>query len=433
MIWNPEYETMPRPRIEEIQLARLKAIIKWTTEKVPYFKKKMKKIGLHPRDIRSLSDITKLPFTDKEDFNKNYPFGLLAVPLDIAVRIHSSSGTKGNPTVVAYTKGDITTWAELTARISVAGGANSSDIAQISFGYGLFTGGFGLHYGLERVGVTVIPLSAGNTERQIKLMKDFGATILISTPSYALYIAEVGKELGIDFSKLPLRIGLFGAEPFSDHMRAEIEKRLCLSATDNYGLTEVMGPGVSGECENKDGLHINEDHFLVEIIDPVTEKVLPLGEEGELVITTLTKEALPVIRYRTRDITRLKKEMCTCGRTFRRMEKVKARTDDMLIIRGVNVYPSQIENVLLEVEGIQPHYQLIIKREGKLDQLQVNVEVSDEIFPDEMKKLVEFEKNIEERLFTTLGLKAQVKLVEPKTIERTTGKAKRVLDYRQKN
>ncbi len=407
MIWNPEYETMPRPKLEELQLARLKSTTKWAYNHIDYFKKKIKKAKLSPSNIKSLDDIHKFPFTDKEDFAKNYPFGLLAVPLDRAVRVHSSSGTKGLPTVVAYTRGDITTWAELTARIAVAGGATSSDVAQISFGYGLFTGGFGLHYGLERIGVTVIPLSSGNTERQVRLMQDFGSTILISTPSYALYIAEVGEEMGIDFSKLPLRIGLFGAEPCSDLMRVEIEKRLNIIATDNYGLTEVMGPGVSGECQEKDGLHINEDHFLFEIIDHKTGENLPMGEEGELVITTLTKEALPVIRYRTRDITRLKLDPCPCGRTFMRMEKVQARTDDMLIIRGVNVFPSQVESVLLEIEGIEPHYQLIVEKEGALEQLQVNVEVSEEIFPDEMKKLVEFERKIESELYTNLGLKSK--------------------------
>jgi phenylacetate-CoA ligase len=431
MIWNPEYETMPRDKLRELQLKRLNNVIKWAYNNVPFYQDRFAKAGIKPGLIKSINDLAKLPFTTKEDLRDNYPFGFLAIPLDQVVRVHASSGTTGQPIVVGYTRGDLNTWAELTARIATAGGATARDIAQISFGYGLFTGGFGLHAGLERIGATVVPMSAGNTERQILIMQDFKVTVLVSTPSYALYIAEVGQEMGVDFSKLPLRVGLFGAEPCSEKMRQEIEERLGISATDNYGLTEVIGPGVSGECQEKNGLHINEDHFIPEIIDPSTGEVLPPGEEGELVFTTLTKEAFPVIRYRTRDISALIEEPCPCGRTTIRMKKVRARTDDMLIVRGVNIFPSQIENVLMEVEGTKPHYQIIVERKDSLDTIQVKVEVCSEIFQDTMKKLVELEKAIAEKLYAVLGLKVDVKLVEPKTLERTTGKSRRVVDLRK--
>ena len=431
MIWNEEYETMPRAGIEELQLHRLQSAMKWAYDQVPFYHHRFKEVGLSPKDIRNLDDLRKLPFTTKDDLREGYPYDMFAVPLDKVVRIHSSSGTKGKPVVAGYTKGDINTWAELVARIVSAGGVVAKDVAQISFGYGLFTGGFGLHYGLERVGATVIPASAGNTQRQIVLMEDFGTTVLVSTPSYAIYMAEVGKDMGIDFSKMPLRVGLFGAEPCSERLRQEIERRLGIAATDNYGLTEVMGPGVAGECLEKNGLHVNEDHFIVEVIDPQTGEVLAPGEEGELVFTSLTKEAFPIIRFRTRDISRLIPEPCPCGRTFIKMAKVSRRTDDMFIIRGVNVFPSQIEEVLMEIEGIEPHYQIILDRHKGLDELKILVEVSERIFPDAMKKLVEFEESAKDKLRSTIGINAKIKLVEPKTIERTSGKAKRVIDNRE--
>ncbi len=429
-IWNPDYECLPREKLREIQEQRLQWVVKWVYEQVPFYRKRFEESGVRPRDIKKLEDIVKLPFTTKDDLRENYPYGLFAVPLDRVVRIHSSSGTTGKPVVVGYTRGDLNTWAELTARIATAGGVTPSDVCQISFGYGLFTGGFGLHYGVERIGASVVPISAGNTERQIMIMKDFKTTALICTPSYALYIAEVGKEMGVDFSELPLRLGLFGAEPWSEGMRKEIEERLGISATDNYGLTEVMGPGVSGECEVKNGLHINEDHFLVEVVNPQTGEPLPPGEIGELVFTSLTKEAFPIIRYRTRDLSYLIDEPCPCGRTLIRMAKVRGRTDDMVVVRGVNVFPSQVEAVLTEIEGVEPHFQIIVDRKKALDVMEVWVEVSEEIFPDAMRKLVEFEKKVEERLQSVLGVKAKVKLVEPKTFARTAGKAKRVIDRR---
>ncbi len=430
MIWNREYECMPRDKLEQLQLKRLQSTIKWAYEQSPFYRERLNAAGVKPVDIKSLEDLKRMPFTTKDDLRDTYPFGMFAVPLDEVVRIHSSSGTTGKPIVVGYTRGDMNTWSELTARIATAAGAHAKDIAQMAFGYGLFTGGFGMHAGLERIGATVVPVSAGNTERQVMIMKDFGSTVLVCTASYALYIAEVGKEMGVDFSKLPLRLGLFGGEPLSDSMRRGIEERLCISATDNYGLTEVLGPGVSGECEEKNGLHVNEDHFIVEVIDPDTGMSLGPGEMGELVFTSLTKEAFPVIRYRTRDLSRLIPEPCPCGRTNVRMEKVRARTDDMLIVKGVNVFPSQIESVLLEIEGVEPHFQIIVDRVGAMDQLEVLIEVTEEIFPDKMRQIVEFQDHVASRLQSVLGIKAKVRLVEPKTIERTTGKAKRVIDRR---
>jgi len=430
MIWNPEYECIDRNKLRELQLKRLQTLIKWVYNEVPFYRNKLSDAGVKPQDIKSLEDVAKLPFTTKTDLRDNYPFGMFAVPMENVVRVHSSSGTTGKPIVVGYTRADINTWSELTARVAMAGGATSKDIAHVAFDYGLFTGGFGMHAGLERIGASVVPVSTGNTERQIMIMKDFGTTVLVSTPSYALHIAEVGESMDVDFSKLPLRVGLFGAERCSEKLRKEIESKLCISATDNYGLTEVMGPGVAGECEVKNGLHINEDHFLVETIDPETGERLPEGSEGELVFTTLTKEAFPVIRYRTRDLTRLLMDPCGCGRTIARMEKVKGRTDDMLIIRGVNVFPSQIESVLFEIEGIEPHYQIIVDRKGAMDLIRVLVEVSSDIFAGDMKELMAFERKVEAKLQTVLGIKVDVKLVEPKTLERTSGKAKRVIDKR---
>lgn len=430
-IWNAEYESISREKLAELQLRRLQATVAWVYDRVPHYRRELEARGVRPRDIRSLSDVRKLPFTDKQTMRETYPFGLFAVPMDEVVRIHSSSGTTGKPIVVGYTRGDIATWTELTARVASAAGVVHKDLAQMAFGYGMFTGGFGMHYGLERVGATVIPASAGNTERHLMMMQDFQTTVLISTPSYALYIAEVGEKMGVDFSALPLRLGLFGAEPCTDAARAEIEQKLHIKATDNYGLSEVMGPGVSGECECACGLHISEDHFLVEIVDPATGDPLPEGSEGELVITPITKEAFPVLRYRTHDITRLDTSPCECGRTTARMEKVRQRTDDMLIIRGVNVFPSQIEDVLFKIEGVRPHYLIVVDRKHGLDDIEVRIEVAEEVFSDIMADMVRFTRHVAERLHAVIGLNVKVTLVEPGSIERTAGKAKRVLDRRE--
>jgi len=430
MIWNPEYETMDRDALEELQLRRLQSTTAWVYERVGYYRKALDERGIKPRDIRSLDDVSLLPFTDKDALRDTYPFGLFAVPLDSVVRVHSSAGTTGKPTVVGYTKGDIATWTELTARVASAAGVVHTDLAQMAFGYGMFTGGFGMHYGLERIGATVIPASAGNTDRHLMMMADFGTTVLVSTPSYALYLAEVGEESGVDFDKLPLRLGLLGAEPCSEAAHREIEEKLAIRATDNYGLSEVMGPGVSGECECSCGLHINEDHFLVEIVDPVSVEPRADGEEGELVITALTKEAFPVLRYRTHDLTVLDRTPCECGRTLSRMRKVRQRTDDMLIIRGVNVFPSQVEDVLFGIENVRPHYLIVVERKHGLDDMEVRMEVAEEVFSDIMADMVAFTKHVGERLQAVLGLNVKVTLVEPGTIERTAGKSKRVLDLR---
>ncbi len=430
MIWNPEYETIDREALHELQLRRLQSTVAWVHERVPYYRDALDERGVRPRDIKSLDDITKLPFTDKTALRDTYPFGLFAVPLDQVVRIHSSSGTTGKPIVVGYTKGDIATWTELTARVAAAAGVVHTDLVQMAFGYGMFTGGFGMHYGVERVGATVIPASAGNTERHLMMMTDFGTTVLVSTPSYALYMAEVAEEMGVDLKGSPLRLGLFGAEPCTDAARREIEQKLDIVATDNYGLSEVMGPGVSGECECRCGLHIAEDHFIAEVVDPETGSPLPDGEEGELVFTSLTKEAFPVLRYRTHDLTVLDRTPCECGRTLARMRTVRQRTDDMLIIRGVNVFPSQIEDVLFKIEGVRPHYLIVVDRKHGLDDMEVRLEVAEEVFSDIMADMVAFTKNVSERLHGVLGLHVKVTLVEPGSIERTAGKAQRVLDKR---
>lgn len=430
IIWNPEYEQMDRERLAQLQLRRLKSTVAWTYERVPFYREQLDAHGVTPKDIRTLNDIALLPFTDKAALRDTYPFGLFAVPMEQVVRLHSSSGTTGKPIVVGYTRGDINTWSELCARVAALAGVVPQDRAQMAFLYGMFTGGWGMHYGLERLGATVIPAGSGNTERHLMMMQDFGTTALISTPSYALYMAEVGERMGIDFAELPLRVGLFGGEPSGEGMRAEIQRRLHIKATDNYGLSEVMGPGVSGECACQRGLHLAEDHFFFEVVDPKTGQPMPGGEEGELVVTTLTKEAIPVLRYRTHDLTRIETEQCACGRTSARMHKVRQRTDDMLIIRGVNVFPSQIEDVLLAVEHVQPHYEIVVDRKGSLDELEVRLEVAEEIFPETMAQIVGFTKEIAERLHGVLGLNAKVTLVEPGSIERTSGKSKRVVDRR---
>jgi phenylacetate-CoA ligase len=430
-IWNKEIEQMDRKKMRELQLEKLKKLVSYVYENVPFYRKKMDEIGIKPEHIKTLEDIRNLPVTTKNDLRDNYPFGLFAVPMSKVVRIHASSGTTGKPTVVGYTKKDIENWSEMVARIASAGGVSENDIAQIAFGYGLFTGGFGLHYGLEKIGVTVVPASSGNTKRQVQLMQDFGVTVLVCTPSYALHIADVVYEMGLNPKKdLKLKYGLFGAEPWSESIRKEIESRLEIIATDNYGMSELIGPGVSGECLEKCGMHVNEDFFFVEVVDPETGEWVDENEKGELIITPLEKEALPLLRYKTGDLSRVVYEPCRCGRTTARIMKIMGRSDDMLIVRGVNVFPSQIEEVLLEVEGIAPHYQIIVDRKDNIDYLEIWVEVVDSIFFDEMKKLVELENKIVERLYTLLGLKVKVRLVEPKTIERSQGKAKRIIDRR---
>ncbi len=431
MYWEPQMECMAREDLEQLQLERLEATINRAYLNVPFYRKKFDELGVDPDQVRSLDDLRRLPFTTKDDLRENYPYGMFAVPLREVVRIHASSGTTGIPTVVGYTRNDIKTWSNLVARILTAGGVTKDDVVQIAFGYGLFTGGFGLHYGAERIGASVIPISSGNTKRQIKIMQDFKTTTLICTPSYALLIADTMYEMGVNVNGLSLKYGLFGAEPWSEGMRHEIEEKLKIIATDNYGLSEVMGPGVAGECLQRRGLHINEDHFIFEVINPDTLDPVRPGEIGELVITTLTKEAFPMIRYRTRDLTRLITEPCACGRTFYRMSKILGRTDDMLIVKGVNVFPSQIETVLFEIEGTEPHYQIIVDRKGHLDELTVLVEVSEEIFFDEMKKQHELINLIKGRLASELGIQVEVKLVESKTLERFEGKAKRVIDKRK--
>ncbi|MCD6281704.1 MAG: phenylacetate--CoA ligase [Deltaproteobacteria bacterium] len=431
MIFNEEFETLPREALEALQLKRLKQVVQRVYHTVGFYRKAFDDAGVKPEDIKTLDDLKRLPFTTKQDLRDNYPFGMFSVPMSNVVRIHASSGTTGRPTVVGYTKRDIDVWGELMARCFAAAGLTKNDIVHNAYGYGLFTGGLGAHYGAERLGASVIPMSGGNTKKQIMILQDFGPTAICCTPSYVLFLAEVGEEMGMDMRSLRLRVGVLGAEPWSEKMRQEIENKLDIMALNIYGLSEVLGPGVSMECaEGRNGLHVFEDHFIVEVINPQTGEVLPYGEEGELVFTTLTKEAFPLIRYRTRDISRLMPETCKCGRTFVRMDRVSGRSDDMLIIRGVNVFPSQIESVLMDVEGLEPQYQLIVAREGALDTLEVQVEVSEKIFSDEVRKLQDMEKRIAKDIKDYLGVTAKVKLVEPKTLKRFEGKAQRVIDKR---
>ncbi len=430
MIWAKE-ETMSRAEIEAIQLARLSETVTRVYEKVQPYRKKMDEAGVKPQDIRSLSDLKRLPFITKQDMRDNYPFGLFAVPKDDLVRIHASSGTTGKPTVVGYTKRDLDVWTETVSRIAAMGGATKEDVAQICFGYGMFTGALGLHYGLEKIGAAMVPSSTGNTEKQIMFMKDFGTTLLVATPSYALRIGEVAKQMGLDPKKdLKVKIGLLGSELLTEAMRTEMHKLWGddMLVTSNYGMSELNGPGVSGECEYLCGMHINEDFFIPEIIDPKTGDVLPPGEKGELVITCIYKEALPLIRYRTKDITRLIYEPCKCGRTTVRMENLDGRTDDMLKIRGVNVFPSQIEEVLLGIEEIGPHYEIIVTRANHTDKLEIRVELAEAV--DEFKKLQALEANIKHKLRIVLGLDAKIRLESPNTLQRFEGKAQRVKDLR---
>ncbi|HEX2987599.1 MAG TPA: phenylacetate--CoA ligase [Chloroflexota bacterium] len=431
MYWDQQHETLPRAEMEALQVERLRRKVREVYEKVPFYRNAFQERGITPEDISSLDDLTKLPFTNKADFRDNYPFGLLTIPLKDVVRVHGSSGTTGKPTVVAYARADLELWADLMARGMTMGDVTDEDIVQNAYGYGLFTGGLGFHYGAERIGATVIPISGGNTKRQIMLMQDMKTTVLTCTPSYSLFLAETAREMGVDVRELPLRVGFFGAEPWSYRMRQEIEEALGILALDTYGLSEIIGPGVAQECPHKRGLHIYEDHFLPEIVDPVTGESVPDGVKGELVFTTLTKVALPVIRYRTRDITSLHREKCDCGRTLVRMEKVTGRTDDMLIVRGINVFPSQIESVLLEVDGVDPHYQIVVDRARGLDDLEIQVEVSETVFSDEIGRLESLTKKVRVEIESTLGIQALVKLVEPGAIPRSEGKAKRVIDRRE--
>lgn len=427
-----EIENLPREGLESIQLRRLKRLVARVYERVKPYRAKMDAAGVKPDDIQSLADLRKLPFTTKDDLRDNYPFGLFTVSMDEVVRVHASSGTTGKPTVVGYTAADISTWADVMGRCLAMGGVTKHDMIHNAYGYGLFTGGLGAHYGAERVGATVIPVSGGNTKRQITIMRDFGSSVLLSTPSYALNLADAMHDAGVSPDELKLRVGIHGAEPWSVNMREEVERKLGIRALDIYGLSEVIGPGVAMECpESERGMHILEDHFLPEIVDPDTFEPLPPGQPGELVFTTLTKEAFPIIRYRTKDLSTLYTEQCRCGRTLVRMEKVTGRTDDMLIIRGVNVFPSQVEHVLMGVEGVEPHYQIEVNREGNLDTMNVLVEVSDTVFHDEVKVLEGLSRKIQVEIKDLLGVTCGVKLVEPRTIQRSEGKAQRVIDNRK--
>ena len=429
--WNEPKECMTKENKDQLQLERLQETLSRAYHNVPHYRRLFQKHGIDPEDVQSLSDLANMPFTYKTDLRDNYPYDMFAVSLSEVVRIHSSSGTTGKPTVVGYTRRDLNTWSELMARALTSGGATRHDVIQNAYGYGLFTGGLGFHYGGEKIGASIIPISGGNTDRQVMIMKDYGSTILACTPSYALFLAETLEDLGIKPEELKLKFGIFGAEPWSENMRREIETRLKIKALDIYGLSEIIGPGVAVECLEQKGLHVMEDHFIVEVIDPATGEVLPEGESGELVFTSLTKEALPIIRYRTGDISRIIPEPCACGRTLRRIGRIQGRTDDMLIIRGVNVFPSQIEHVLLQMGDVQPHYQLIVDRIGQLDQLEVHVEVSETFHFDEVRALEETASRIRSRIESLLGISVKVRLVEPKTLPRSEGKAKRVIDNRK--
>jgi len=421
---------LPEPLLEEVQLRRLKAVVSRAYDNVPLFRERLEARGLTPASIERLEDIAKLPFTVKADLRDTYPFGLFASPMGDVVRLHASSGTTGKPIVVAYTREDVEVWSEVMARTFAACGLHRADVLQNAFGYGLFTGGLGAHYGAETLGATVIPISGGNTDRQIMVMRDFGVTALCATPSYFLHVIERAGELGVDMKALPLRVGVFGAEPWSDAMRVRIQADAGIKAFDIYGLSEIIGPGVASECSAQDGLHVFEDHFYPEIIDPETGEPLPDGSEGELVLTTLSKKAMPMIRYRTRDITSILPERCSCGRTLRRIRRIGRRSDDMFIIRGVNVYPSQVEAALLAVEGTLPHYQIILTREQGLDQITVEVEVTSEVFSDKIRALEDVRERLAHAIEHILGIRVGLRLVEPRSIERSQGKAKRVIDRR---
>jgi phenylacetate-CoA ligase len=429
--WQPAAETMPREQLEALQLERLRATLENAHANVPFSTKKMDELGVRPGDVTSRADVAGLPFTTKIDLRDHYPFGMFARPRDQVVRVHASSGTTGNPTTVGYTRADIDTWGDLIARTLAAGGVKPGDLLQNAYGYGLFTGGLGLHFGAERLGCTVVPISGGNTERQLKIMRDFGATALSCTPSYAMYLADAARDRGLRPDDLPIRVGFHGAEPWTNELRVQIEAGLGIDALDIYGLSEMGGPGVAFECLCKGGMHVNEDHYLVEIIDPETLRPLPYGEVGELVFTTLTREAQPLIRYRTRDLCTLIAEPCACGRTSVRMSKPIGRSDDMLIIRGVNVFPSQIEEVLMSIPNIEPHYQIVVDRKGYLDVIEVWVEVGEDIFTETMGDLERFQKGVQAQIYNVLNIQVAVKLKEPRAIQRSEGKAVRVVDKRK--
>jgi phenylacetate-CoA ligase len=431
-MFQPELETMPREALEALQLARLRTQLARVYVNVPIYRRKFDEAGFRPEQLESLAGLSRVPFTVKDDLREAYPFGMFAVPQRDIVRVHSSSGTTGQVSVVGYTRGDVERWSDLMARTLACAGATADDVVQVAYGYGLFTGGLGAHYGSERLGAMTIPVSGGNTARQVQILKDFGVTVLACTPSYALLIAETAASMGIDVRSLPLKIGVFGAEPWSEGMRKQIEEIMGIRAIDIYGLSEVMGPGVASECVHQNGLHVFEDQFIIEIIDPQTLQPMPDGEQGEVVFTTLTKEGIPVVRYRTRDISRLISGECACGRTFRRMERVTGRTDDMLIIRGVNVYPSQIEQVLMGIPGVAPHYQVVLDKRGSMDTVEVQVEVSPHLEFDEIRELEALQRTVAGAIAATLAVKVGVKLVEPRTIQRSEGKAKRVVDLRNK-
>jgi len=427
----PDY--MREEQLRALQLQRLRAITKHAYDNQKLFRERMDERGVKPEDIQTLDDIQKLPFTQKTDLRDTYPYGLFAVPMDEVVRLHASSGTTGKPIVVAYTNEDIEVWKEVMVRTLACAGLHSGDIIQNAYGYGLFTGGLGAHYGAEALGATVIPISGGNSERQIMVMRDFGSTAICSTPSYFLHLIEYAENMGIDFNDLPLRVGVFGAEPWSDEMREHIEEKTGIKAIDIYGLSEIIGPGVASACEAQSGLHIFEDHFMFEIVDPVTDEPMPDGEEGELIITTLSKKAMPVMRYRTHDITSVITEKCSCGRTIRRINRIARRSDDMFIIRGVNIFPSQIEAALLKVEETLPHYQIILSRDGGMDQMEVQVEVTAETFSDTVRGVEAVHHQLSDAIAHILGIRVKLSLVQPNTIERSMGKAKRVIDNRQNN
>lgn len=427
-------ESAKRSEIQKLQSQRLIDTVKRIYSKVPYYRHKMEAAGLRPEDISGIEDLHRLPFTVKEDLRINYPFGMFCVPQKEVVRLHASSGTTGKPTVVGYTQNDINIWSDMVARIVTMAGVTAEDTVQIAFGYGLFTGAFGLHYGLEKIGATVIPISSGNTKKQIMLMQDFATTVLVSTPSYALHMGEIALEMGIDPKKdLNVRIGLFGGEGSSEAMRQQLHELWGMFATENYGMSELIGPGVSGECRELAGMHINEDHFIAEIVDPVTGEVLDDGEKGELVITAITKEALPLIRYRTKDLTRLFTDQCVCGRTMARMEKISGRNDDMLIVRGVNVFPTQIEEVLGLFDDLGPHYEIILAKKGYLDIMEIKVELKEALAMDSYHYLESLERKIASQLKSSLGISAKISLVSPRTLQRFEGKAKRITDLREKD
>lgn len=430
-IWNKEIETMPREQLEELQLKRLQETVTRVYENVKPYREKMDKAGIKPEDIKTLDDLSKLPFTVKQDLRDNYPYGMFAVPMEQVTEIHASSGTTGKQTVVGLTEKDVDIWAEIAARALSAMGVDKNSVVQTSYGFGLFTGGFGAHYGARKIGAVAIPTSSGNSKRQINIMKDFGSTFLCCTPSYALSLSETLFDMGYTKDDIKLQGGAFGAEPWTEEIRQEIQDKLGINAYDIYGLSEIMGPGVGYECADQSGMHINEDHFIVEVIDPETGEVVPDGSMGEIVFTCITKEALPLIRYRTRDIATINKGMCRCGRTFARMSKPMGRSDDMLIIRGVNVFPSQIEEVLMKTEGVAPHYQIIVDRINNKDMLDVLVEVSNKDLTDEIKSLESLSRKVSAEILSVLGIKANIKLVEPKTIARSEGKSVRVIDKRQ--